>query len=144
MNFKAFKSMSNTMRNQMEMRRKRQRNMRWLVLVGIVVLIMSGLIFNFTFFTFNDHEITVELTEKERVANRGGNGARFMVWGRNLETGEIVTLENTDILWRGKFNSADIQGSLQIGETYRLVVVGRRIPFLSMNQNILEVHPLSY
>ena len=47
--------------------------------------------------------------------------------------------QNTDEWIRGKWNSSDIQGSLEVGKTYTVVVVGYRIPFLSCYENIISV-----
>jgi hypothetical protein len=38
-----------------------------------------------------------------------------------------------------KFNSSDLYKDLQIDSTYSVRVVGKRIPFLSMYRNIIEI-----
>lgn len=47
--------------------------------------------------------------------------------------------ENTDSLLALKFNSADLQGQMAPGRACTATVNGFRIPFLSMNRNILAV-----
>lgn len=47
--------------------------------------------------------------------------------------------EETDEWLKGKFNSSDMYNQLKVGNTYRVKVIGFRIPFLSMYRNIIEV-----
>jgi hypothetical protein len=51
------------------------------------------------------------------------------------------TFENTDSWLNLKFNSSDVQGSLEPGKTYTCDVYGKRIPFLSMYRNIVSCTP---
>lgn len=52
---------------------------------------------------------------------------------------EAIALQNTDILVRLKFNSSDLQASIEAGKTYEAVVVGYRVPFLSWYKNIISI-----
>ena len=47
-----------------------------------------------------------------------------------------TTYKITDLLWKGKFNSADIYGNLEIGKKYELNVSGYRWSYFSEYQNI--------
>lgn len=87
--------------------------------------------------SYNDKEYTVTVTDKEKVII-DANDSRYLIYGEN-ENGDSLVFENTDILCRGKFNSSNIQGSIKVDHAYRITVVGYRIPFLSMYENILSV-----
>ena len=54
------------------------------------------------------------------------------------ENGETLVLENTDNTIRFKFNSSDIYAALKEGETYEVEVIGYRVPFLNMYENIIS------
>ncbi|MBB76556.1 MAG: hypothetical protein CMJ75_18785 [Planctomycetaceae bacterium] len=78
--------------------------------------------------------VTVKVTEKERITTGSGES----ITSKYLVFTETETFENTDVLILGKFDSSDVQGSIQPGETYRLRVYGWRVPFLSWYRNIIE------
>ena len=52
---------------------------------------------------------------------------------------EHETFQCSDVLVLGKFNSSDVYGSLQEGETYIIRTCGFRIPVLSEYRNIIRV-----
>jgi hypothetical protein len=108
------------------------------VILGIVCII--GIIGYNVAFTFNDTQYTVTVTDKERIVEGSGENtsSKYLVFCDD-ENGESLVFENTDELLRGKFNSSNIQGKLKEGNTYEITVVGYRVPFLSMYQNIIEV-----
>ena len=47
-----------------------------------------------------------------------------------------TTYKISDLLWKGKFNSADIYGNLEIGKTYEITTTGYRWGYFSEYQNI--------
>ena len=77
------------------------------------------------------HQETVvdTVVKSERVNN--GESGKYLVFGQR----EVY--QNTDNLPLRKFNSSDFYRDLQEGKTYRLKVVGWRIPFLSLYRNIV-------
>lgn len=106
--------------------------------VSIVMIIFAvgyGVWFGFMT-AFNDHESTFTVTDKERVND--SNSSYYLVFGED-ETGNAVVYKNTDEFLRGKWDSSTMQAELEVGETYDVVLVGYRIPFLSMYENILEI-----
>ena len=106
--------------------------------VGIVVLTIAivGLVIRVApcLLSFNDTEYIIKVTGKERVTD----SSKYLVLGDDLD-GNSLVFENTDNLFRGKFNSSNIQGQLKMGYTYKLTVVGYRIPFFSWYENIISV-----
>lgn len=77
--------------------------------------------------------IEITITEKERITTGNGKNisSKFIVYTEN------EVFENTDSWLYLKFNSADYQNNLKIGETYTVKVAGWRIPFLSIYRNIV-------
>lgn len=90
--------------------------------------------------SFNDTEYIVTVTDKERITSvsSSDSSSKYLVFAED-EQGETIVFENTDCMLRGKWNSSNIQGKLKVGNTYKITVVGYRIPFLSMYQNIIEI-----
>ena len=104
------------------------------IIALIVVLLMIVGIAAAT--SFNDTEYTVTITDKERVVE--SDSSYYLIFTED-QNGEVLVFENADNIFRGKFDSSNIQGELKIGCTYNITVVGYRIPFLSMYQNIIEI-----
>ena len=103
-------------------------------IIIIVVLAIAVIVSVFT--SFNDTEYVVTVTDKERVVC--GESSSYLVFTED-EQGNVMVFENTDNLLRWKFDSSNIQGQLKAGNTYRITVVGYRVPILSMYQNIIEI-----
>lgn len=55
-----------------------------------------------------------------------------------LDNGEIRTFENTDAIFKLKFNSADYYAEMKIGHKYKFNTIGFRIPMLSIYENITD------
>ncbi len=89
--------------------------------------------------SFNDTEYVVTVTDKERAAN--SESSKYLIFAED-EQGDTVVFENTDNLLRFKFDSSNIYGKLKIGYTYKITVVGFRVPILSMYQNIIDIEEI--
>jgi hypothetical protein len=107
-------------------------------LIVIIITLALAIIVTLTQ-NFNDTEYTITVTDKERVVTQ--KSSYYLVFGED-ESENVLVFENADTLFRGKFDSSNIQGKLKIGGTYTVTVVGYRIPFLSMYQNIIEVEEI--
>ena len=99
--------------------------------VGLILLFIIAAIILPPLLTSED--ITITVVDKERVVDSGGGDSKYLVFT------ETEVFENTDCLVLWKFNSSDVYGQLEIGETYQVQVYGWRIPFLSMYRNIVKV-----
>ena len=100
-----------------------------LVIVAVVVVPVM----NFT----NDHQYTITITDKERVTIQGETVSKYLIYGED-ESGKTYVFEDTDTLFRGKFNSSDVYGALKEGETYELTVIGFRIHIFNWYENIID------
>lgn len=48
-------------------------------------------------------------------------------------------IANTDLIFKGKFNSADIQAQLKVGEKVKVKTIGYRVPFLNFYPKLYEI-----
>lgn len=113
----------------------RENKMFRVAVILIAIIFLSIISFNFIC-TFNDTEYTITVTGKERIVE--DFSSKYLVFSEDTH-GNVLVFENTDSLLRWKWDSSNIQGQLKEGNTYKIVVVGFRVPFLSMYQNIIKV-----
>ena len=120
------------------MRRKKNTRTFFVVIMIAVILVLS--IGYEAIFSFNDTEYTITVTDKERIYEGSGDtsSSKYLVFGDD-DNGNSLVFENTDCFIRGKWNSSNIQGQLKEGNTYKVTVVGYRVPFFSMYQNIIKI-----
>lgn len=118
-------------------RKKRNRIVSTVVVIAVMLLFALGYQ---SIFNFNDTEYTITVTDKERIYKGSGDtsSSKYLVFGDD-ENGNSLVFENTDCFIRGKWNSSNIQGQLKEGNTYKITVVGYRVSFFSMYQNIIKV-----
>ncbi len=107
------------------------------VVIGVIV--MAVVLLPVVALNFNDTEYEVTITDKERIVD--GEISKYLVFAEDKQ-GKTVVFENTDALLRLKFDSSDIQGQLKEGHTYKVTVVGYRVSFLSMYQNIIGIEEI--
>ena len=88
----------------------------------VVIAVIAVPVINFS----NDHTYTVTSID-----------SKYLIYGED-ENGKTYVFEDTDTLFRGKFNSSDVYGALKEGETYELTVIGFRIHILNWYENIID------
>lgn len=101
----------------------------------VVIAVIAVPVMNFT----NDHKYTITITDKERVTAQSAkdNISKYLIYGED-ENGKTYVFEDTDTLFRWKFNSSDVYGALKEGETYELTVIGFRVHILDWYENIVD------
>ena len=117
-----------------------------LAIIIVALFLFIGLVCIEGAITFNDQEYTVKVTRVESVgsdiiATEDGyysSKNKYLIFCEKSD-GEVIVFENTDEWLRGKFNSLDFYAKIHEGQTYTFVVVGYRIPFLDMYQNIIKI-----
>lgn len=77
---------------------------------------------------------TVEVTKTEITGD-----SDYMVFGKDVTTGQTRTFTLNDSFWHGSWDTADLYANLVIGQTYTFRATGWRIPFLSAFPNIIEI-----
>lgn len=103
-----------------------------LSLVLLAITLLAVIIYEVSYYQTSSH-ITVKVTGKERVTDRGSEDSRYLIFT------EGETLECTDLLFAGKFNSSDIYGKIKENKTYTFRVLGWRNGFFSMYRNIVNI-----
>lgn len=123
---------------------KKMKNNRILSITIMMVVMLVFAIGYEAIFCFNDTAYEITVTDKERIyeGNGDSSSSKYLVFCDD-ENGNSIVFENTDCFIRGKWNSSNIQGQLKEGNTYKITVVGYRIPFLSMYQNIIGVESIN-
>lgn len=81
-----------------------------------------------------EYTFTVQRVDRECDADGRGAKCRNFVYGRG---GEVFT--NSDDIFYGKFDSRTIQAGFEQGTETTVRAVGWRIPFLSMQPNIIKI-----
>lgn len=81
-------------------------------------------------YRLSEREVTIKVTDKERWVS--SDEGKYLVRCGN------TIYENSDSFLFLKFNSADLQGQLKVGETYVVNVAGWRIRFASEFPNIIS------
>ncbi|MDT4342097.1 DUF1523 domain-containing protein [Ruminococcus bromii] len=102
----------------------------------VVIAVIAFPVMNFS----NDHTYTVTITDKERVTTQVAEGqtdSKYLIYGED-ENGKTYVFEDTDTLFRWKFNSSDVFGALKEGETYELTVIGFRVHIFNWYENIID------
>lgn len=98
-------------------------------LIAFLTVLLAFLIpINFSV-KYLTNTVSILVQEKERLDDKG----YYLIF----TDGEVF--QNKDSIFFWKFNSSDIQGNLKIGSTYKVKVVGVRIPIFSLYRNIIEV-----
>jgi hypothetical protein len=99
-------------------------------------LLFGSLLFTLVFgysllYRSTANEVVITVTGKDRVKN--DDTERYLIY----TTGEVY--ENADSWTFFKFNSADFQGKLIAGKTYKVKVAGWRIPLTNSFKNIVDI-----
>lgn len=102
------------------------KNIAWLFIVIIIILNCLVGIYSY----MNEQVVTCKVEEKWVKRPSSKSRELYLV---NCG-GEIYQV--SDLLFKGKFNSADIYGNLKVGKTYEITTTGYRFGFLNMYQNI--------
>lgn len=107
--------------------------LRWGLTAFVLFAVLGGAVA--VAYHGSQETVTITVLDKERVCSTSSEGSscEYRVYA------EGETFKNGDSLLFTKFDSADIQGRLQEGDSYDVTVVGWRIPFFSMFRNIIEV-----
>lgn len=108
------------------------------IIVLIVLFLLGITLYEVTWYGTRE-EVTITVTDKERITESHGSGESLTVDSKFLVYTESETFENTDVTLLGKWNSSDVQGHLKIGDTYTVIVYGWRMPFWSSYRNIVEI-----
>ncbi len=106
--------------------------MFYIMILAVIFLVYFSLSFN---------DSTTEIITVNRLERVGDNGGEYLIF--TYKDGiPYMVFENTDNMFRGKWNSSDFYNRLQVGKKYKFVVIGYRVPFLSMYKNIIKIEEI--
>ena len=108
-------------------------------LIVLVVVVFIGV---FSIFESYVNPETIQGTVVDSYIKRYGESDYFHVVVQ-FDNGSKEIFKNRDALWFGKFNSADVQQTIEIGKRYEFDIRGTRWPLMSWFRNIVEVHPIT-
>jgi hypothetical protein len=114
--------------------RTKTRAVSYLVAVVLVIAILSGTILSARCFLHRE-VVVATVTDKTVKAYNGED--KYLVFV-DVQGGKSTTYEIEDTLVGFRFNSSDVYSALKSGRTYKLEIMGYRIPYLSMYPNILS------
>lgn len=81
---------------------------------------------------YSTHVVTDKILNEQRVCSSSGDSCQYLIYGNN------ETYTDSDSLLYWKFNSSDVYGHIQTGDTCTFTVYGWRVPFLSWYRNIIS------
>lgn len=104
-----------------------------IIVIGTIILGIIGFATWSSAIQYTNNE-TIEITIKDKYVKNNGKSGRYLV----VDT-ENNTYEITDLFFKRKFNSTDLYNQLEIGQTYKVEVSGKRIHYWSMYRNINKI-----
>ncbi len=110
----------------------------WHKLVAVILILIAVIYMGSNLATQGTvHGVVVDKAVKVESAGRTTD-SKYLVF---VETdgGNTVTLEVTDGLAVGRFNSSDVYGDIKRGETYTFKTIGMCIPIVSQYPNVKTV-----
>lgn len=109
------------------------------IFVTALVLIVAIITVNFRIETIQE-TVIVTVEDKDRIVNDGDS--YYLIFGSD-SNGNPIVFRNVDSMIYRKWNSSNVQAALKEGHTYKVKLVGIRVPFLSMYQNIIDYEEVS-
>lgn len=101
----------------------------WVIIIAIALLIALP-IRGWMFYATKTEVAGYHVIKTERVVD--GGESKYLIFARE------ETLKDVDTWWGLKFNSSDIYGRINAGQTCTFTVTGLRFAFLSWYRNILR------
>ena len=106
---------------------------RIFIILFVVLVLAYSFIISPLLENSNERIVTATVTDKHPSPNSG----EYLIFCKD-SSGETLVFRNEDSLIKGKFNSSDFYGQIEVGKTYNFTIVGSRVPFLSMYPNIIS------
>lgn len=108
------------------------------IIVVIAMITVLGIILSPALLkVLNERTVTTTVTDKGIKRSTGENASdKYLIYT------DDGTYEITDSLLKWRWNSSDLYGAIEIGETYELTVAGFRIPLLSFYPNVYEARKI--
>lgn len=113
-------------------------DLRTIGCLGLVAIPLIGAPIYLTAYWGTETQYTFTVESKGRECSSAGEtvSCSNFVYG---EDGQVF--QNSDDIFYWKFDSRTVQSQIKEGETVTVTAVGWRVPFLSMQPNIISVRP---
>jgi len=103
----------------------------YIIIASVLIVIIASIYFEVS----SQEIISIKVSDKQIITV----GSSENVSSKYLVFTEKEVFENTDSFWFLKFSSSDFQNHLKIDSTYKVKVVGYRIPLFSSYRNIVSI-----
>lgn len=98
------------------------------ILSGLCIVLIVAVSLYIT--TFNDHCVVATVVDKTVKIEK--DSSYYLIFT------DCGVFKNADEVLRWKFNSSDFYAKIRVGTTYKFTLVGYRIPFFSLYENIIK------
>lgn len=103
-----------------------------IIVVAIILAILIAIPLCSSYYSTKTYTVTV--TDKD-IKNYSSS-SKYLVFTK-LENGETKTFCIEDTFFNFRWDSSDAYADIEIGKTYKIEVIGWRIPFFSEYENIM-------
>ncbi len=107
------------------------------LLVFLLIVLVGGATGFLIGSYYSPKEYLVTVTDKD--IKNSSDDSKYLVF-TELENGETRVFSVQDSLIKWRFDSSDDYAEIEIGKTYRVEVIGWRIPLFSQYENIIECY----
>lgn len=105
------------------------KNFFWLLALLFVIVLPAWWTISISY--HNPHDEIITVNEKSIHAN-GDKESTYLIFTKD----EVYEID--DMFWAFFFHSSDVYRVMEVGGTYKVHVMGRRIPFFSAYKNIVS------
>ncbi|MGJ8901118.1 hypothetical protein ACEPS5_13480 [Staphylococcus aureus] len=110
---------------------KKLKSINMFIVFAVIILVIVPAIYTVASY---QHKETHQGTITDKYNKRQDKEDKFYIV---LDNKQVI--ENTDLFFKGKFDSADIQARLKIGDKVKVKTIGYRIHFLNLYPVLYEV-----
>ena len=101
----------------------------WLIIISVLIIFWMCI-----YSATNYKEVII--TVKDKIVKNYEDDSLYLIFT------DKGTYEVRDSIVNGRFNSSDMYGRLEKGHTYKVTVIGFRVPLLSWYKNILSAEEI--
>ncbi|MCO4429690.1 hypothetical protein AXE99_02665 [Staphylococcus aureus] len=110
---------------------KKLMNINMFIVLAVIILVIIPVIYTVASY---QHKEVHQGTITDKYNKRQDKEDKFYIV---LDDKQVI--ENSDLFFKGKFGSADIQARLKIGDKVKVKTIGYRIHFLNLYPVLYEV-----
>lgn len=109
----------------------------WFVILALTTILLIIIIsITYTVIKYQNEETHI-VTIEEKYNKANTDSASFYIIGNDGDKTQVFL--NHDLLFKGRFNSADEQAKVKVGKKYEIKTVGYRAEFFSIYKEIYSI-----